>query len=126
MFLDINGKKFEVTKVAGRGEIGHVNYGATIARDEETILKEYSILKEHLGEPVLLTGGGGYTMSIGILEDVKIINLQGGEKALKVRLEDIKPPVFGDEKVFEPWIDSWQISVFDKPDKVREELKKLS
>ena len=104
-----------VRKIAGRGRLGNWNWGATVIRDEKVLLEELKELKKHIGEKVLLTGGGGPGAHIGKLvdawlEDYTYMNKKG--KGLRVRLVDLDPPIAG-MREFTPWIDSWQISVFE-------------
>ena len=122
--FDGSNEWFELTKIAGRGELGDINWSANFDRPYEVILEEYEKLKKHIGEPVVLSGGGGWVWHVGILKGVELDEFNG-KKVVRAHLEKLDIPIGGRDKV-DPLIDSWQISVFDKPDKVREELKKLS
>jgi hypothetical protein len=106
-------------KIGGYGRLGDCNWGF-----DETQIKAEEWLEEcrkHIGETVLLTGGGSLGKTwLAKLTDVSIGSL-GGRPTPKVRLEDIDPKwsCYG-ENIFEPWLGSWQISVMqegkaDKP-----------
>jgi hypothetical protein len=97
-------------KIGGYGELGSTNWGFDDAQVETD--KWLNECQRHIGETVLLTGGGSFgkcwlaklvAVSIGIL---------GNNPTPKVRLENIKPQWsnYG-ENIFEPWLGSWQISV---------------
>ena len=107
------GSKKRWVKIGGYGELGSINWGFDNARVETD--KWLNECQKHIGETVLLTGGGSFgkawlakliAVSIGIL---------GGKPTPKVRLENIKPKWsnYG-ENIFEPWLGSWQISVKPK------------
>ncbi len=97
-------------KIGGYGELGNTNWGFDSSQVEtDRWLNE---CQKHIGETVLLTGGGSFgkswlaklvTVSIGML---------GDKPTPKVRLENIKPRfTYSGENIFEPWLGSWQISV---------------
>ena len=97
-------------KIGGYGRIGSINWGFDASQVETD--KWLAECQKHLGETVLLTGGGSfgkYWLATLISVSVKML---GGKPTPKVRLENIKPRFsnYG-ENVFEPWLGSWQISV---------------
>jgi hypothetical protein len=98
-------------KIAGRGALGDTNWGAA-GRPLPVLKKELVELKKHIGEEVLLTGGGGPGGNLAILKGASIVKegFMVGQPALKVRLVVIKGVMAGSTN-FDPWIDSWQISV---------------
>ena len=107
-----------IRKIAGRGELGNWNWGATVIRPLEELKKELRELKKHIGKKVLLTGGGGPGVHIGILVDAWLedyVHMGKKGKGLRVKLVDLDPPIAG-MKEFTPWVDSWQISVFEPKD----------
>ncbi|MBA7688536.1 hypothetical protein ES703_97020 [subsurface metagenome] len=102
--------KRQWTKIGGYGELGSLNWG--FDHSQVRADKWLEECQKHIGETVLLTGGGSMgkawqaklvTVSIGIL---------GGKPTPKALLKNIKPrwSNYGDN-VFEPWLGSWQISV---------------
>lgn len=103
-------EKKQWVKIGGYGELGSTNWGFDYSRIETD--KWLSECRKHIGETILLTGGGSLgkywlaklvSVSIGIL---------GNKPTPKVRLENIKPRwSFHGDNVFEPWLGSWQISV---------------
>lgn len=103
--------------IAGRGSLGDINWGA--AGRSLTVLKsELRELKKHIGQRVLLTGGGGPGGSIATLKSAIIVKegYMRGMPGLKVYLTNIDPKYggigrSGGREAFDPWIDSWQISV---------------
>lgn len=103
--------------IAGRGSVGDINWG--VAGRSLTVLKKELIeLNKHIGERVLLTGGGGPGGSIATLKGARIVKegYMRGKPGLKVFLTGIDPKYggigkFGGRESFDPWIDSWQISV---------------
>lgn len=101
--------------IGGRGEVGDMNWGVdfnahTTAAELKPTLKE---IKKHIGETVLLTGGGGFGARTGKLSDAKIALAWGKAHRIKVKLTNLDPSMSGDT-VFEPWLDSWQISIWAK------------
>lgn len=113
-------EEFELTKIAGRGKLGDMNWGADFNRPEKVVLKEHEELKKHIGEPVVLTGGGGWVWYVGVLKGIKIDEIDG-KKIVRAHITNLDMPIGGKHE-FSPLLDSWQISVFDKPDRVREIL----
>jgi len=95
--------------IAGRGELGNINWGYDDSISEKIVKKWYKNLKNHIGEKVLLSGGGGHDYNFGKLTDVKMDTFNN-KPAIKVKLENLDPPIAG-RQTFEPWINSWQISV---------------
>lgn len=100
--------RIRVTKIAGRGKPGDWNWG-WVPRSESEIEKELQILRRHLGQIVLLSGGGGPGVNLAVLEDAWIERMGNGEKALRVKLTHLTPPL-GGRDTFTPYVGSWQIS----------------
>jgi len=102
-------------KIAGRGKLGDMNWGASLKRNKEVVDREIEELKKHIGEIVLLTGGGGTGYQIGILKKVWLYK-KNGCYCPQVKIVNLKGvDCFGletEEKEFTPFIDSWQISVW--------------
>lgn len=106
--------------IAGRGSLedvasgAWVNWGAS-GRPLATLKKELAELNKHIGERVLLSGGGGPGASLATLRGAEIVK-EGyikGKPGLKVYLIDIDPIYrgYGPRESFDPWLDSWQISI---------------
>lgn len=97
-------------KIGGYGEVGDSNWGFDTSRIETE--KWLAECQKHIGETVLLTGGGSLGKSwLAKLISVSI-NILGDKPTPKVRLEDIEPRfTYQGENIFEPWLGSWQISV---------------
>ncbi len=99
-------------KIGGYGELGDTNWGF-----DENLLETDKWLAEcqkHIGETVLLTGGGAFGKAwLAKLTGVSLRDWgRNGMKRVAIRLENIKPKWsnYG-ENIFEPWLGSWQISV---------------
>lgn len=97
--------------IAGRGEPGDTNWG-TAERSLKTLNRELMELKKHIGEEILLTGGGGPGRHLAVLQKAWI-KPRNNYYNLRVKLTKLDPALAG-MKTFEPYIDSWQISVIDK------------
>jgi len=98
-------------KIGGRGEFGDMNWGASptgFPMDE--VKPKAEELEEHIGETVLLAGGGGRSTRLGTLQDVKIKEYNKEGYKIRVYLENVRPKIGGDD-VFNPILDSWQILV---------------
>ena len=97
--------------IAGRGKLGDTNWGATFDNNRKPLERQLRELKKHFGETVLLTGGG----SLGKSWTATLINAEilpmGDNLGLRAYLENVTPPMHCDDDKFEPWINSWQISV---------------
>jgi len=98
-------------KIAGRGELGNLNWGADFSRSKRTLQKELKELKKHIGEKVLLTGGGGHRASHHTLVDAWIEPC-GKRWALQAKVTPSISASMGE--FFTPYLDSWQISVIEK------------
>ena len=96
-----------VRKIAGRGKIGDQNWGFDPHRNPETCKAEYEELKRHIGEIILLSGGGGSEMNLAVLEDVTWNEKFG---AAQCKLSHITPPI-GNRRTLNPIMNSWQISI---------------
>lgn len=96
-------------KLAGRGKIGDRNWGADFTTPKAELEKQLKEIKKHIGKEVLLTGGGGHSGSLHILQDVWIQHVgRSNSWGLMVRLT---PGLFEDTEEFTPFLDSWQISI---------------
>lgn len=97
-------------KIGGYGQLGDTNWGFDGSQIETD--KWAAECRKHVGQTVLLTGGGSMGKSwLAKLVAVSIGTL-GGKPTPKVKLENLKPrwSSYGDN-TFEPWLGSWQISV---------------
>lgn len=99
-------------KIAGRGELGDLNWGANFTRSKEALKRELRKLQKHIGERVLLTGGGGNRASYHTLENAWIERFDDEKWGLKAELSP--SPFEWQEDNFTPWLDSWQISIIEK------------
>lgn len=99
--------------IGGYGEIGAQNWGFDPSKI--TAEKWATEARRHIGERVLLTGGGSSKAWMATLERVSI-KIFRGERVPEVRLTDIDPPWDSPPypNVFEPYLGSWQISIWDK------------
>jgi hypothetical protein len=100
--------------IGGYGEIGNVNWGFDQSKVETE--KWVSECQKHIGEIVLLTGGGSFGESwLATLTKVSI-EMLGDKPTPRVRLENLKPKwnSYGEDNVFEPYLGSWQISVLEE------------
>ncbi len=98
-------------KIGGYGELGNSNWGFDTTRIETD--KWLIECQKHIGEIVLLTGGGSFGKSwLAKLVSVSI-GILGNKPTPKVKLENIKPKwtAYNDDDSFEPWLGSWQISI---------------
>ncbi len=95
-------------KIAGRGKLGDMNWGADFSSNvTQNLHRTAEKLKEHTGEKVLLTGGGGYGYNVGVLTGAEV---DYARNAVRVHLRDLQPKM-GGRTEFSPLIGSWQISV---------------
>ena len=84
------------------GYTDHAALGRTLAE-----------VKGHIGETVLISGGGGPGMSQAVLAGAEILpfgSAQGKRWGLKVHLKNVKPKI-GSDSGFDPWLDSWTLWV---------------
>lgn len=95
-------------KIAGRGELGHLNWGADFSRSKRVLEKELKELKKHMGEEVLLTGGGGSRVSYHKLIKAWIGKYGKNKWTLQAKL---RPGLDRNGGSFTPYLDSWQISI---------------
>ncbi len=99
--------------IGGYGKIGDTNWGF----DENQIQTDRWLAEcqRHVGETVLLTGGGSFgNCWLAKLTRVFLRDWgRDGQKRVAVRLENIKPKwsTLRGNNFFEPWLGSWQISV---------------
>jgi len=100
--------------IAGRGKLGDMNWGAEFDNNAEALKPQLEELRKHIGETVLLTGGGSFfgTYWTALLADANIVPFgNDGKVALQAKLSCVNPPL-GGKTDFEPYINSWQISVW--------------
>lgn len=108
-------KKKQWKLIGGYGETGDTNWGYDSTKiDTQKWLKE---CRKHIGETVLLTGGGSFMGRAWLAKLVKvgIGKFPDGSESVKVKLIDLDPPwnKYVEDKrpnEFEPWLGSWQIS----------------
>ena len=97
--------------IAGRGALGDHNWGGSFKTPPEELEKQRQELLKHIGETVLLSGGGGpgfelvKLLEVYPLEDAPLRE-PPGRKAFRAKLGNCS---FGEQ--FDPYLDSWQISV---------------
>lgn len=124
----------EWKQVAGRGVLGSCNWGASFDAPIEKLEKQRQELLDHLGEKVLLSGGGGPGSQVVTLVGVPPIETKDGQSRLHAVLmgatfggrdyEDRLDRKWGyvhsmpTNLLFEPALDSWQISVKVKSSRV--------
>lgn len=115
-----------VDQIGGRGSGGSMNWGTRMPfEDREPLEDTARTLRKHVGEPVVLTGGGGPGMELAVLEDARVrecgdgwglraeVTVYGGKlTAGRFSVKDV-----GD--AFTPWVDSWCVHVF--PDEAARE-----
>ncbi len=114
--------RYDFKLIAGRGELTPqfaTNWGARgDGYPPEVINKWQKALEKHVGETVYLSGGGGWGIEpmklLGVYQEVW--NKDTGRMGLHAKLERLAPSKYGQPKgeIFEPWLDSWQISVLEK------------
>jgi hypothetical protein len=100
--------------IGGYGQIGDTNWGFNESKIESD--KWLAECQKHIGETVLLTGGGSLGKAwLAKLTDVKLEKL-GNNLVPQVRLENLKPKwdSYTKENIFTPYLGSWQISVKGK------------
>jgi len=109
LFITDKGKMPEKSwrLIAGRGMLGDWNWGYSDP-DPEILRKWCEALKKHIGEDVLLSGGGSGS-NLAKLTGTRMTKL-AGKPALKVTLVNLRPSM-GTHHQFSPYIGSWQISV---------------
>ena len=110
--------KLKAKLIAGRGEIGDSNWGANFDRNKAKLERQLKRLKRHIGERIMLTGGGSFGKAwFGILENPRIVPFGDNALALQVTLRDLLPRMSEgrlSEDTFEPYINSWQISAIER------------
>ncbi len=117
--------KTQWRQIAGRGEGMCMNWGFDDDITDDTYAQWYQELKQHIGEKVALTGGGGFGVyGYGILNNVKLaefpITAKNSNKIIrhvpKVTIKNLQCPnkPYSNRDTFSPWINSWQIWVEDK------------
>lgn len=97
-------------KIAGRGKLGDMNWGADFDRPLSIVKNELRELQKHIGEQILLTGGGSLEANLAVLKKAYITEPEPKKFAVQVKLTDLEPSL-GYRDTFTPYIDSWQISV---------------
>jgi len=111
----IETKKKQWKLIGGYGEIGDTNWGFDSKQIQAQ--KWAGECRKHIGETVLLTGGGSFMGSAWVAKLIKVSirKFHDGSKGVAVKLIDIDPPMnkYVEDKrpnKFEPWLGSWQIS----------------
>ena len=100
--------------IGGYGKLGDTNWGFDESRIETD--KWLAECKKHIGETVLLTGGGSFGKYwYATLADVSLGKL-GDNLRPRVKLVDLDPnwhPYSEEPNEFTPWLGSWQVSVWE-------------
>ena len=107
-------RQWNWVKIAGRGKLGDTNWGADFSRPLEELQSELVELRKHADEVVLLTGGGGNGARLAVLKDSFLATVGTEEEpkyTIQVMLENLTPVLSSKDNKFDPYIDSWQISV---------------
>ena len=111
--------RYERKIIAGRGEAGDMNWGVKSGGVPNAKLDQWEKeLKKHIGEEVYLSGGGGYGVDlvklVGVRKDVW--DPKTGKMGLRAELEWLDEQPFRHKKGerFDPWMDSWQVSVLEQ------------
>ena len=97
-------------------------YGYPNKKELEGSLTE---IKTHIGERVMLSGGGGSGEDLVVLKGAHIEEFPmtiKGKDVMRWGIRAVLEPlpgekIMGRKGVFDPWLDSWQIAVSDKPAK---------
>lgn len=117
--LTIDGAEHTVTfdKIGGRGDVGNVNWGSSGSLPFEDADAIADDLRGYVGQPLLLTGGGGSGYDVVRLLDVIVSEWEDGylPKAEVSIVCGTKLARTRRGETFTPWIDSWQLSVPDDP-----------
>lgn len=99
--------------IAGRGEGQSMNWGFDDKIPETTYRKWYDALKSHIGEKIVLTGGGGFGCQFGTLAKVSMVEFprNSGKQVLQTTIENCYDPqkTWREPETFEPYINSWQL-----------------
>jgi hypothetical protein len=111
--------RYEFKLIAGRGAGMQMNWGVDFKGIPQDRLDEWQHdLEKHIGEEVYLSGGGGWEVDVVKLVGVKqdVWDAKTGKMGLRAVLErlETKPLQYKKGEVFEPWMDSWQISVLER------------
>jgi hypothetical protein len=111
--------RYERKLIAGRGEVGDMNWGVDFKGVPDSILDRWERnLKKHIGEEVYLSGGGGYGSELVKLVGVKkdVWDKGTGKMGLRAELQrlETKPLQYKKGEIFDPWMDSWQVSVLEQ------------
>jgi len=110
-------EEIEMKKIAGRGRGPQMNWGADVTRPISTLRRQLRELKKHIGEFVVVTGGGGSGYKYAILTGAELAPYGTDGVGLRAHLDRVTPNG-GYGPKFDPWIDSWQINII--PDKAAE------
>jgi len=111
--------RYEYKLIAGRGKGMQLNWGVDAKGQPPQLIDRWEKeLKKHVGETVFLSGGGGAGVSAVKLRGVhkEVWNRETGRMGLRAELERLedRPLHYKKGEIFDPWIDSWQISVLEK------------
>jgi hypothetical protein len=111
--------RYEFKLIAGRGEGMQMNWGVSFdGVPQPTLDRWQKDLEKHIGEEVFLSGGGGAGIDRVKLVGVKqeTWNEKTGKKGLRAVLErlETRPYRYKKGEIFDPWMDSWQISVLER------------
>lgn len=111
--------RYEFRLIAGRGEGMQMNWGVDPnGLPQESLDKWQKELEKHIGEEVYLSGGGGSGIDkvklIGVEQEVW--NTKTGRMGLRAKLQRLedRPLHYKKGEIFDPWMDSWQISVEER------------
>lgn len=86
-----------------------MNWGADVTRPISILRRQLRELKKHIGEFVVVSGGGGSGYKYAILKGAELVPYDKG-MGLKAHLDRLTPNG-GWGRSFDPWIDSWQINI---------------
>lgn len=111
--------RYEFRLIAGRGKGMQMNWGVDFDGVPPAMIDKWQKeLEKHIGEEVYLSGGGGWGVDRVKLIGVKQVlwNEKTGRMGLRAELQrlETKPFEYKKGEIFDPWMDSWQVSVLER------------